>query len=337
MNYKVWLTVFGIVFALLIGGAGFYAFSSYGKYAESLDSWDGRVGTIESLERRSPYPSRENSEALAEEVEKYQAAVDTLFEGLDSFQRPLDTALTSVQFQQKVKERIQGFQKVAQDEGLTIENAAEFQLGFNAYSNQIPLQELVPYLDYELEAIDHMLRSLVRSGVTELIAFDRDPIPGEPGGEETAPGAVVHKYPVRLRFKSGHDSLQSFVNSLANDREFFYIVRVLKVKNEQLEGPIKLLSAEPGSSLPAYSNPDTLEVAGFDKLQEWDFENISPEELDAKARAEGFVRSDQDARVLFGQEQLSVFMVVDIARFLRPEEVEAAKENDKPTRGGRKR
>ncbi|MDF1849431.1 MAG: Amuc_1100 family pilus-like protein [Verrucomicrobiales bacterium] len=337
MNYKVWLTVFGIVSVLLLGGAGFYAFSSYGKYSESLANWDSRVGTIEGLERRKPYPNSENAEALAKEVAEFQAAVDALFDGLTSFNRPLNTTLAATEFQQLVKNRIQDFRSFAQEGGLEMESPAEFQLGFNAYSNLIPPQELVPYLDYELEAIDDLLRTLVDSDVRQLMTFDRDPIPGEPGGEEAEQGAVVHKYPVRLRFKSSHGAFQDFINALANDKDFFYIVRVLKVKNDNLEGPIKLLAADPNESLPRYSNPETQEVAGIEKLQEWDYENISQNELDAKASEEGFVRSDQDARVLMGQEELTVFMVVDIVRFLKPEEVEASKESEKTSKGGRKR
>jgi hypothetical protein len=200
----------------------------------------------------------------------------------------------------------------------------------------IPPQELVPYLDFELEAIDHLLRALVRNGADRLVTFDRDPIAGEPGGAETTKGAVVHKYPVRIRFQGDHDSFQGFVNDLANDKEFFYIVRVLKVKNEQLEGPIKLTAADPSQSLPRYTNPTTQEVADLEKLQGWDYENISANELDAKAKAEGFLRSDEDARVLMGQEKLNVFMVVDIARFLKPDEVAAEQDDMKTTRGGRK-
>ncbi len=337
MNYKVWLTAFGIVSVLVLGGAGFYAFSSYGKYTEALGNWDSRVGTIESLERRSPYPDKDNAEALAAKAKDYQEAVDGLFVGLDSFQRSLNTSLASTEFQQLLKTRIQDFRKVAQEGNLEMENPAEFQLGFNAYSNLIPPQEMVPYLDYELEAIDHLLRTLVKNGCNRLLTFDRDPIAGESGGGEAEEGSVVHKYPVRLRFEGSHDCFQGFVNDLANDKGFFYIVRVLKVKNEQLDGPIKLTAADPTQSSPRYTNPTTQEIADLERLQQWDYENITAAELDTKAKAEGFLRSDEDARVLMGQEKLNVFMVVDIVRFLKPEEVAAAEGEDKTTRVGKQK
>ena len=52
-------------------------------------------------------------------------------------------------------------------------------------------------------------------------------------------------------------------------------------------------------------------------LAEWSADGA---DIAAKAREAGFVRADQDARVLMGQELISVFVVIDIARFLGPDE-----------------
>ncbi|MEM9018102.1 MAG: hypothetical protein AAGC68_13890, partial [Verrucomicrobiota bacterium] len=199
MNYKVWLITFGIIALLLIGGAGFYAFSGYSSYSDALGQWDNKVGTIESLERRVPYPNQENAEALGEKVAGYEAKVEELYESLDTFQAELNTTLPSTEFQQLVSTKVQEFRDFATAEGFEIDEASEFQLGFDAYSNLIPTQDLVPILDYELKAIDHMLRKLVDLGATRLVSFERDPIPGEAGGPEAHPSNVVHKYPVRLR------------------------------------------------------------------------------------------------------------------------------------------
>jgi len=321
MSHKTWLIAFGVAALVLIGGSGFYALSNFGDYSDSLESWDNRVGTIESLERRTPYPDEENKEALQIKVEEYEAGVESLYQSLNSFQRPLNEQLASTDFVQQVMSRVQEFRTFARDEGLEIENGGEFQLGFDAYSNQIPPQELVPYLDYELEAIDHLLRTLVAKNCQRLVTFERDPILGEPGGDEASDGSVVDKYPVRFRFVGSHECLQEFVNALANDRQFFYIVRVLKVRNEQTEGPVKLLQNNAGQEIPRFINSETQEMAGIEELERWDWQNVSSSELEARARAEGFINAKQDARVLFGQENLEVFMVVDIARFLSPTEV----------------
>lgn len=320
MKAKVWLTVFGIVSLLAIGGGAYFAASAYGKYSTARSEWEEKVGTIESLERRVPYPNSENESALQEKVDVYRTSVDSLLTTLKSFQREFNMELRNTDFQQLIKTRVQDFRQLAAKEGLEIESDTEFQLGFDAYANSVPAQELVPVLDYELEAIDFMLRKLVECDAVKLSNFERDPIPGEPGGEEVAGDAVVHKYPVRFRFRGSHDCLQKFVNQLANEKQFFYIIRVLKVKNEVTEGPVKL-TAGSGGGYVKFENPVTKEVASPEMLAEWRGDGGSDADVEAKAKGAGFIKADVDARVLMGQEHLEVYLVVDIARFLSAEEL----------------
>lgn len=337
MNPKVWLIVFGVVAALALGGGGFYAASNHGKYREAMDGWGAKVSSIESLERRVPYPNKKNTEALAEKVESYRSSVDALEETLKSFQRPLNTTLANTNFQQLVKTRVEEFRRVAGDGGMEIDSTNEFQLGFDIYANTVPAPALVPVLDYELEAIDHLLRKLVACGVERLSEFQRDAIPGEPGGPAVQDDGPVHKYPVRFRIRGSHDTLQKLVNELANDRQFFYIVRVLKVRNESQEGAPKLTGGPSQGGFVTFQNPDTKEVASPEMLSEWGHGTAPESEVAAKAREAGFIKADQDARVLMGLEKLDAFLVVDIARFLgadelKKEEPEAETETKKKGR-----
>ena len=324
MNHKVWLTTFGIFAALIIGGSAFYAFMGYSKYSEAMGSWDEKVRTIESLERKVPYPNEENAEGLSGKKDEFEKAVVELFESLEAFQRPLDKTLTNTQFQEKVKERVQSFREYAKTEEMELlEDPQAFQLGFDAYATDIPKPELVPYLDYELEAIDKLLRQLTDTDAEALLTFERDLIPGEDGGAERQESSVVHKYPIRLRIRARHDSFQRFINQMANDKEFFYILRVLKVKNENPEGPIKLVADDGTTDLPAFINQITQEVASYAKLVEWGYPDTPIADIAPIAREEGFELNKQDARVLMGEERLNVFMVIDIVRFVSPEEGQA--------------
>jgi len=336
MNSRIWLIVYGIAAAIIVLGSGFYAFSSYTKYSEALLGWDSKVGSIETLEKKVPHPKKENAEALEAKVKSYQESVLALAETLKSFQRPLNTTLANTEFQQRVKKHVEDFRTAAKQSGLSLDATTEFQLGFDGYANTLPSPDLVPVLDYELEAIDHLLRTLVGSGGESMSSFVRDPIPGEPGGAEKQENGVVHKYPVRLQFKASFDSFQKFVNALANDKTFFYIVRVLKVKNEATEGAAKLTGAPGGASFPRFQNPETKETASPEKLTEWGYGTATESELSAKAKEAGFIKADQDARVLMGQEKLDVFMVVDIARFLSSEEVKAQTPEPEVKKTGRR-
>jgi hypothetical protein len=338
MNHKVWLTTFGIFAALFIGGSAFYAFSGYSKYSEAMGSWDVKVRTIESLERKVPYPSEGNAEALAGKKDEFEKAVLELFESLEAFQRPLDAQLANTVFQGNVKQRVQSFREYAKTEGMELlDDPQAFQLGFDSYATDIPKPELVPYLDYELEAIDKLLRQLVDTDTEALLTFERDPIPGEEGGAERQESSVVHKYPIRLRIRAKHDSFQSFINQMANDKEFFYILRVLKVKNESPEGPIKLISEDGSTDLPTYINLETKEVASYAQLVEWGYPDTPAADIAPIAREEGFELNKLDARVLMGEERLNVFMVIDIVRFVSPEEQAKSADSDEKSSDQKKR
>ncbi len=334
MNHKAWLIAFGVIAFLLIGGGAFYAISSYGKYSEELSGWSSRVGTIESLERRIPYPNKANAEALAEKVEEYEASVQKLYQGLNSFQRPLNLEIQGTQLQPKIKESVQEFREFAKAGGLVIEGTEEFQLGFDAYaSSSIPAPDVVPILDYELEAIEHLLRELVTSGVSSLKSFERDSIPGEAGSSGQYESGVVHKYPVRLRFQSPYAAFQKFVNQIANDKNYFYIVRVLKIENEATDGPPK--QTQDVGFGGSYIHAATGEEPTEQERIAWGYGVAPEEEVAEAARADGFVSTQQDARVLMGQELLDVYMVVDIVRFVDPSDTasgdtdKSKEENDK--------
>ena len=338
MNHKVWLTTFGIFAALFIGGGAFYAFTGYSKYSEAMGSWDVKVRTIESLERKVPYPSEGNAEALAGKKDEFEKGVLELFESLEAFQQPLDAQLANTVFQGNVKQRVQSFREYAKTEGMELlDDPQAFQLGFDSYATDIPKPELVPYLDYELEAIDRLLRQLVDTDAEALLTFERDPIPGEDGGAERQESSVVHKYPIRLRIRAKHASFQNFINQMANDKEFFYILRVLKVKNESPEGPIKLISEDGSTDLPTYINLETKEVASYAQLVEWGYPDTPAADIAPIAREEGFELNKLDARVLMGEERLNVFMVIDIVRFVSPEEQAKSADNDEKNSDLKKR
>lgn len=285
MNSKVWLRTFGIVSVLLLAATGFYAASSFQRYRESLSKWDAKVELIADLEGQVPYPDEKNASVLEKRVGSYRDSVRALSETLKSFQRPLVTGVENTAAQMRAMKFVEDFRLFAKANAFAIETGNEFLLGFDAYADKMPDPDLVPLLYFQMDAIDHLLRKLVTSGAKSMTSFERDPLPGESGSRESSSGAVIQKYPVRIRFQTDHDSLQGFINELANDREFFYIIRVLKVQNENQEGPLKQIPEDEASSV----GPEkSLEIP---------------------------IQSEQDARVLMGQERLNLFMVIDICRF----------------------
>lgn len=294
MSPKTWLAVYGISAALILGVSGMFALTSFRKYTEAVALWESKLGVIEAFEKKTPYPNETNVLALAAKVESYKDSVVKFTAALQSFQRPLRTEMLNTASQGGMRRRVEDFRKAAEEGGLELATAGDFLLGFDLYANMLPSPDLVPLLEYQAEAIEHLLGMLVDSGADSLNVFERDPIPGEPGGAANVETGWVRRYPVRLKYRASFDSFQQFMNALANDREFFYIVRVLKVKNEATEGVAK---AEVDSGVEGRK-------AGLPSAEADD----------------GAKEPKRDARVLMGQEKLDVFMVVDIVRFPGPEE-----------------
>ncbi|MDF1816115.1 MAG: Amuc_1100 family pilus-like protein [Verrucomicrobiales bacterium] len=319
MNSKTWLTVFVVVAVLLIGASGFFAFSSANKYSVSKENWDDKVGTINSLERKDLYPNQDNVEKLKSEVEGYNKAVEELYDSLDQFQKDLNKELKNIEFQDIVKNKVNSFRKFAADSNFEIQQNESFELGFDAYSNSLPTPKIVPILDYELNAIDHLLRKMITAGSESMYLFSRDLIPGEVGGPEKQDDSVVHKYPVRIGIEASHKAFQSFMNSVSNDREYFYVVRVLQVQNEVEEGPLK--SDGEQQRIPTFVNRETQSPAGIEQMTDWGYPNADVDDIIKAAEAAGYMASGRDARVLMGQERLRIFIVIDIVRFLDPSEV----------------
>jgi len=321
MKSKAWLTIFSVVTVLLVGASGYFCFSSVGKFSEAQGSWGRKIDSIKLFERKVPYPSKKNVEELGAIVENYNKSVDGLFTNLNSFQKELDNKLKNIEFQDRVKTKVSEFRQFASSSQFVIDEADGFQLGFDAYANSLPVPEIVPILDYELKAIDHLLRKIISAGGESMSSFSRDLIPGEVGGPEKQEDSVVHKYPVRLKMRCSHKAFQNFMNSISNDKEYFFAVRVLNVENEAQEGPFKSGGEEGLAGPPRFVKTETGEPAGLPELTKWGYPNASELDLAAAALADGYASAGSDARVLMGQEKLDVFMVVDVVRFLKPSEV----------------
>ena len=59
MKSNPFYVIWGIISALLLGGAGFFLFSNKSAFSETENSFQEKEATIEDLTRKSPYPDAE--------------------------------------------------------------------------------------------------------------------------------------------------------------------------------------------------------------------------------------------------------------------------------------
>ena len=309
--------VFGIVVAVLLGGAGFYYFQGHGAFVDAGGDFKTRRTNLLRLKKSAPYPNEENLERIEKEVSAYEGEINGLFKILERFQQPLNTTLDSTEFLTNLKAKFGAFKALAKKKGMKIGKEDEFYMAMDAYRANLPNSEAVPLLDYQLGAIDYLLNMLIEEGATELIGVQRELLPVEmPGDSAKGGGAagssvVASKYPVSLTFEAKHPAFVKLVNRITNDNKYFFILRALRVDNSEKEGAIWGGEDDEG---PKYVNTEGVEAPP-------ELVGAIPPDLDVVGQINwmrgngGFELESSNARVLLGKESLRVFMVIDVVRF----------------------
>ena len=329
MKSNPFYVIWGIISALLLGGAGFFLFSSKSAFSETENSFEEKEATIEELTRKSPYPDAEGVKRIEDQVEEYRTEVEGLYESLSSFQHPLKAGLSADNFLQLVLDKKTAFETAAKEKGMEIQGtgADEFYFGMDAYRNSLPASENVPLLNYQLEAIDRLLRLLLDNGVETLVKIEREPLWPEmnPGQPDPEANAAVIRYALNVRFVADHPAFQKFVNALANDDQFFFLLRVLRIDNTSPTGQKNSEASPTMGGLPEMfdkeGNPPSQEILAT-------VADLEVGEAIEQLQGLGFSVRSEDARVLFGDEKLRVFAVIDVARFPTEEERKAEPADD---------
>jgi hypothetical protein len=117
MSPKTWLAVYGISAALILGVSGTFALTSFRKYTEAIALSESKLGVIEALEKKTPYPNETNVLALAVKVESYKDSVAKFRASLQSFQRPLRAEMLNTASQGGMRRRVEDFRKAAEEGG----------------------------------------------------------------------------------------------------------------------------------------------------------------------------------------------------------------------------
>ncbi|MEZ5432876.1 MAG: hypothetical protein R3F31_17270 [Verrucomicrobiales bacterium] len=113
-----------------------------------------------------------------------------------------------------------------------------------------------------------------------------------------------------MQFEGTHQSLQSFLNTISSDPDYFFIVRATRIENGAPNGP------PPNVLGVRYRGPDGKEL----KQEDSDaiLKDLQPEVVTAKVAELNWTVVSEDAWILFGNEIIKVFAVIDVARFEKP-------------------
>ncbi len=263
---------FLLVTLLLVGGAIYYLVTSLGVYNNSQGDFKQKALRIRKLESAELYPNEKNLKKLTDQISAFEIEVNKVHDQLKAFQKPLPS-VSDQEFPPQLRAAKEEFEAYAL--GKEVTTPTDFYLGMDAYQFQLPRPEATGILAFQLGAIQQVLKLVIDSGADEIYSLAREQTAVEVGQPNPELTERVVKYTFKLGFQTTHKGFQDFLNQVSNDKDYFFIVRVLRVDNEEKDGP-----------------------------------TIDSEIVDI-----GDEEAAEDARVIFGDERLRITAVIDLCRF----------------------
>lgn len=282
-------------------GLGVVWFNTWSEATELREQFDLANQTIAGLKSAKLPPTPENLAKKQAMVEEYGQAV-TKLNGVLTKLQPQGQAMSNTDFQSKLKKKVADIKKEAAGK-----LPAEFNLGFDAYENELPKSDaLATELSQYLDAADEVVRLALKSGLAAVESLERSALSAESSsGTKAAPaaptGEVTRRRTLTLTVRGDQPALQAYLSALASPSQirFFTITRLLRIENEQQEGPARsVVTAEPppDAGLNGAAAPAGNAVA-------------------APKSAKG-APAPADSKIVLGAEQLRAYLEIDLVEFV---------------------
>ena len=273
------------------GALGYLLMKEQGRYAEARADYETKASELNRLEGSKPYPESENLKLIEAQRVQHIGAIDALHKNLAAAQLPVKP-LTREEFQDKLREAVTRITTKAKEKGAALPQM--FYLGMEKYQTEPPLPEAAPALGRQLDALEFVLTKLIDDGVVAISKFDRDALPEEEGkgkkekdgGKPGAPPVKSEKsgknpvtyHGMQIEFTGEQSRFRNFLNEIVTEKSQFFVPRLVVVKNEKEEAPLRV---QPGVA----GTPDKGHTDGDKK------------------------------KLLFGSEKLNVSLVLEIVDF----------------------
>ncbi|MGC1482046.1 MAG: Amuc_1100 family pilus-like protein [Chthoniobacterales bacterium] len=290
---------------IITAALGYFLSAAYSDYTTVSEEYDARVGRLQQLQNRAPFPSEKNNQDFAALVGDYGVSYEALLAELTKMQLPLEE-ISPQAFQDRLRAVVSEVQAAAESKNITL--PADFYLGFDQYQGTLPSDNAAGPLARQMAAIKSIVDRLISFRVAEISSIDRTPLPEENKGpapladdkmNRTGPGAaktneipeIAQAFPFEISFVTEQGRLRQSLNSIVTNEQFF-IIRNISVVNTELDGPSRVSEYEERSN--SYPPPSS-EV-------EEDAEPVEVKGLD----------------VIVGREKLNVTVAVEMITFTPP-------------------
>lgn len=297
---KFLTTYLGVVVVGVLG-LGYLLFSSIKAHQAADQAYATEKSAVASLKSKPLYPNAANLQARRAQVEAFAASVTQLQQGLLAAQPAIEIDATSDKFQTTLTETLNAIKSQAELTKLNSRAGGDFDLGMGKYLDNLPPRQAVPDLIYQLGALDALVRTMLTDRVSSIDDISRAELDVEdtkadaPADAKPAAGRAAAKKPVAA---SGA--------ALAED---------LVLKRYPME---VRFTGSPRSV------QDVLNHLAASKDYFYAVRNLWVENERKIGPPKGSVErneseeSKKDSDVVLGGEKISVWLALDLIRFLDP-------------------
>lgn len=336
-------------FAAMLGGAtllgaivlSYVGMSYRGKYAKALQDYQDAAAAVDEFESLPLYPSPANRDGKTKALNEYRAAIASL-QASDKFRpkelknfSPQDLTANAKSAKAEVDKAFEAA-RTKLPEG--------FFLGFETYaSGSLAPENATGILDYQLGAIKELMLSLAKAGPSQLQNFHRPKSPEEDNLKWTpGPDDSCRAFPMEVTFKGPEKSAREFLSALANSSGYFYTVRSIRIANDKNKAPNKtdakfeVAPAAAGAAKAAadpFAGASGFVLPGDEPVAEDKTKKPAPAPSGAgspppatPAPAAAPAKKVDSSRILnpiLGEEEIQVFLRIDVLQFLPAKELPA--------------
>lgn len=309
--------IFGIIIAGTLG-LGYLLFGAWSQYSETKDNYLAMGSQVAALKGSPLSPTLKNVEEKKKLVDEYAANVNSLGGALLILQPPVEP-IKDIEFQAKLKAKIAEARKMAGEVQMSL--PPDFAYGFEEYTSGLPKSpEAAAELSRYLDAMDSIVKLFMSCRVESVdllerskLAVEQSPsVPAQQGaGQQGIGGAIYEKRQVSAIVTLDQGALQLLISKLANpsDMKFFTSLRLLRIENQRLDGPLRADVRLPEPAPPQAGG----NVQGGDPAQ-------ATGEGGAKPVASDEIRPPDPAPVdsipVIGEEKLKARLEIDLVKFL---------------------
>lgn len=230
----------GAVFLILFTVGLFMLFHYQRGYAQQKKGLTASKRALANLNRRQPFPTRENLDRLEVNQKQLQETQNKLFRVISAKQiEPM--TIEAARFPTLLSGMVLGLNKEAREKGVKIPDG--FAYGFSKYSDgSLPDMASAERLTIQVQAVEVLIKLLFESGIDELTGVKRDVFedanPSPSGQQELFEGS-----PSESDLYSSEEITVSFVG---DDRDIWQVlnrcsrdVNFLRVTDVSLSNPVK--------------------------------------------------------------------------------------------------